>query len=72
MEQKYNPIDFEYPMNEFMNDAYKSYLSKNKVLLNAAVANIDVEVKVSIKSGILSRDIGEKIKEYFWDLYAKV
>lgn len=72
MEQKYDPADFEYPMNKFMSDAYKTYLAKNKVLLNAAVANIDVEVKISIKSGIMTHNEGAEIKEYFWELFDKI
>lgn len=46
MIRKYYPADFEYPLNEFMENAYDAYSKNNRALLNAAAAHIDVEVKV--------------------------
>ena len=32
MDRKYNPNDFEYPLNEYMEEAYKAVSLKNKAL----------------------------------------
>ena len=72
MDRKYNPNDFEYPLNEYMEEAYKAVSLKNKALVNVAAAKIHMSVKLAVKDGTMSANKGGEIKDYFWELYADI
>ena len=69
MNMKYDPTDFEYPLNEYMEEAYKGFAKKNKVDVNRAAAKIDIESKLAMKDGLLSEKERNDIRDYFWSLY---
>lgn len=70
MDRKYNPNDFEYPLNEYMEAAYNAISSKNIASLGVAVTKIHMSVKLEVKDGTMAANKGEEIKDYFWGLYA--
>ncbi len=64
----FNNTDFEYPLNEYMEEAYKGFAKKNKVDVNRAAAKIDLESKLAMKDGLLSEKERNDLRKYFWDL----
>ena len=66
--RKYNPLDYDGFLRQYMEEAYTALKDGNPVKFNCAVSDLTLELKWMVKSSLMAPQIANEIKDYFWRL----